>query len=108
MESPLSQEIESSIIDRNLKIPALNKFDGSGDPNDFLNIFNGRMAFYGHPEVARSRFFSTCLQDIALKWFNNLSPRLINFWATLKGKFRTWFSSNKKGGKITASLMMVR
>ena len=107
-ESPLSEDLEGAKINRRLKIPPINQFDGSTDPSDFLNTFDGRMAFYGHSDVARCRFFCTCLQGTALKWFNNLAPRSIDSWSALKTKFRNRFSSNKKGGKITASLMTVR
>ncbi|XP_074374819.1 uncharacterized protein LOC141715222 [Apium graveolens] len=66
------------------------------------------MAFYRHSEVARSQFFSTCLQGTALRWYNNLPSRSIDSWTTLKTKFQMRFSSNYKGGKITASLIMMR
>lgn len=66
------------------------------------------MAFYGHSETARCQFFSTCLRGTALRWYNNLRPRLIYSWSTLKSKFQTCFSSNYKGGKITASPMTIR
>lgn len=65
------------------------------------------MDFFGHSEVARWRFFSTCLKGTTLNWFNNLQPRSIDSWAILKSKFQIRFSSNKKGGKITASLITV-
>ncbi|XP_074361024.1 uncharacterized protein LOC141701241 [Apium graveolens] len=66
------------------------------------------MAFYRHSEVARCQLFSTCLQGTALRWYNNLPFRSIGSWTTLKTKFQTRFSSNYKGGKITASLIMMR
>lgn len=37
-ESLLSEEIESTVIDRHLIITPLNQLDGSGDTKDFLNI----------------------------------------------------------------------
>ncbi|XP_074346842.1 uncharacterized protein LOC141685650 [Apium graveolens] len=63
------------------------------------------MAFYGHSDVARCQFFSTCLQDTTLRWYNNLPSRSIDSWTTLKTKFQTRFSSNYKGEKIMASLI---
>ena len=107
-ESPLSEDIENAKIDRHLKIPSIDQFDGSTDPSDFINLFDGRMSFCGHPDVARCRFFYTCLKGTTLQWFNNLPPRSIDSWEVLKTKFRTRFSSNKRGGKITASLMTIR
>ncbi|XP_074362650.1 uncharacterized protein LOC141702951 [Apium graveolens] len=109
VESPLSRSIEKAKIDRNLKPPTLDQFDGSTDPSGFLNTFDGRMAFYGHSEVARCQFFSTCLQGTTLCWYNNLPSRSIDSWTTLKTKFQTRFSSNYKGGgKITASFITMR
>nr|XP_017245509.1 PREDICTED: uncharacterized protein LOC108217176 [Daucus carota subsp. sativus] len=106
--NPLSIDIENAKIDRNIKIPSVELFDGSTDPSDFLNMFDGRMSFCGHSEVARCRFFGTCLKGTALTWYNNLPPRSIDSWITMKNKFRARFSINKRGGKITASLMTVR
>lgn len=84
------------------------KSTGTTDPSDFINLFDGRIDFSGHLEVERCHFFSTCLKGTTLHWYNNLPPRSINSWSSLKGKFRTRFSSNKKGGKITASIMTIR
>lgn len=107
-ESPLSEEIESYKLDKHQKIPSIGQFDGSTAPSDFISQFDGRMSYYGHSEISRCRFFCTCLSGTALEWFENLPPRSIDSWNTLKNKFRTRFSSNKRGGKITASLMTVR
>ena len=105
---PLSEDIENAKVDMNLKIPSIELFDGTTDPLDFLNMFDGRMSFFRHEEIARCRFFCTCLKGTALEWFNNLPPRSIDSWQALKTKFRTRFSSNRRGGKITASLMTIR
>lgn len=102
-ESPLAEYTENAKINRDLKVPPIESFDGSTDPSDFINLFEGRMDLFGHSKVARCHFFSTCLH-----WFNNLQPRSIDSWATLKGKFWTRFSSNKRGCKITASLITAR
>ncbi|XP_074374330.1 uncharacterized protein LOC141714711 [Apium graveolens] len=104
-ESPLSLVLEKACIDRTLKTSALDHFDGSSNPLAFLNTFDGRMAFFGHSEIARCQFFSTCLQGTALRWYSNLPPRSIDSWTTLKSKFQARFSSNYKGIKVTASLM---
>lgn len=40
VESPLSLSIEKVNIDRPLKNPALDQFDGSTDPSGFLNTFD--------------------------------------------------------------------
>lgn len=85
-ESPLAELIENAKINRELKVPPIESFDGSTDPSDFINLFDGRMDFFGHSEVARCRFFLTCLKGTALNWFNNLQPRSIDSWSILKRK----------------------
>ena len=107
-DSPLTEDIENAPVDRHLKFPPMDHFDGTTDPADFLNTFDGRMSLHGHTDPTRCRFFCTCLKGNALSWFQNLPPRSITSWAMLKVNFRTRFSSNKRGGKITASLMTVR
>lgn len=105
LESPLIRTVERAKIDKTLKTPSL---DGSSNLLGFLNTFNGQKAFYGHSEVDRCQFVSSCLQGIALRWYNNLLPRSLDFWSILRNKFQAHFSSNYKGKKITASLMTIR
>lgn len=66
------------------------------------------MAIYSHSETAHFQFFSPCLQGTALRWYNNIPPRSIESWSTLKNKFQTRFYSNYKESKIIASLMTIR
>lgn len=66
------------------------------------------MTFYVHSEIEKCQFFSTCLKGTSLLWFNDLPARSISSWTDLKRKFKIRFSGNKKGGKITASLITVR
>lgn len=65
------------------------------------------MSFFGHSEVARCRFFSTCLKGTALHWFNGLPPWSVDSWSILKSKFYTRFSSNKRKCKLTTSLITI-
>ena len=94
-DSPLTEDIENAPVDRHLKFPPMDHFDGTTDPADFLNTFDGRMSLQGHTDSTRCHFFCTCLKGNALSWFQNLPPRSINSWAMLKVKFRTRFPSNK-------------
>lgn len=91
-ESPLSEDIENAKIDRRLKIPSIEPFDGTTNPLDFINVIDGRMSFFGHSDMVKCRFFCICLKGTALQWFNNLPPRSIESWHMLKNKFRTRFS----------------
>lgn len=84
MESSRSEIFENAKIDRHLKIPSLNQFDGFTDPSGSINLFDIRINFFEHTEIARCRFFYTCLKGIVLKWFNNLPPRPIGSWGSKK------------------------
>ena len=83
-DSPLSEDIENAKIDRHLKIPSIEQFDGTIDLMDFINMFDARMSFFGNAEIARCLFYYTCLKSTALEWFNNLPPRSIELWQALK------------------------
>lgn len=72
LKSPLSKRIERAKINKDLKVPSIDQFDGSANPAYFIHLFDGRMAFYGHSDVARCHYFSTCLKGPALMWYNNL------------------------------------
>lgn len=106
--NPLTKRTEKAKINRDLKVPNIEQFDGSADPADFVHVFDGRMAFYGHSDVARCQYFPTCLKGPTLMWYNNLPARFIDSWSVLKYKFKSRFSSNKKGRRMTASLINIR
>ena len=91
-DSLLSEDIENAKIDTHLKIPSIEQFDG-------------RMSFFGHAEIARCRFFCTCLNGTTLEWFNNLSDFSIESWRALKRQTRGLFIStmDRKIGAVNAS-----
>lgn len=92
-ESPLSRKIEKAKINMVLKVPSIDQFDGYADPAYFIHLFDGRMPFYGHSDVAKCQYFSTCLKVPALMWYNNLRARSVESWSTLKNKFKSRFST---------------
>lgn len=54
LESPLVEDLEKEKINKFLKVPPIELFDGSTDPSDFINLFDGRMDF---SVIQRSRDF---------------------------------------------------
>lgn len=52
-KSPLPVKTENANINRELKVPYIDSFDGYADPSYFINLFDGRMDFFGHSEIAR-------------------------------------------------------
>lgn len=104
----MTKRIERAKINRDLKVPSIDRFDGSTDPADFIHVFNRRMTFYGQSDIAKFQYFPTCLKGPTLMWYNNLPTRSIDSWSVLKNKFKVRFSTNKKGRKMTASLVNIR
>ncbi|WVY90612.1 hypothetical protein V8G54_036126 [Vigna mungo] len=54
--------------------PALEKYDGSTDPDNHLRIFINAMTFYTDNDPVICKAFSLSLKDEALEWYNTLPP----------------------------------
>ncbi|XP_047165756.1 uncharacterized protein LOC124834962 [Vigna umbellata] len=73
--------------------PTLDKYDGSGDPEEHLRSFVDAMTVYSPRENVWCRVFSLSIKGEALAWFHSLRPRTINSFATLRDMFERQFSA---------------
>ncbi|XP_047180349.1 uncharacterized protein LOC124847011 [Vigna umbellata] len=85
--------MEEQIPDR--AFPALEKYDGLGDPEEHLRSFVDVMAIYSPRENVWCRVFSLSIKGEALAWFHLLRPRTINNFATLRDMFERQFSAGR-------------
>ncbi|XP_047149020.1 uncharacterized protein LOC124821199 [Vigna umbellata] len=85
--------MEEQIPDR--MFPSLEKYDGSGDPEEHLRSSVDAMTVYSPRENVWCRVFSLSIKGEALAWFHSLRPRTINSFATLRDKFERQFSAGR-------------
>ncbi|XP_047168504.1 uncharacterized protein LOC124837239 [Vigna umbellata] len=75
--------------------PVLEKYDGSGDPEEHLRSFVDAMTIYLPRENVWCRVFLLSIKGEALAWFHSLRPRTINNFATLRDMFERQFSAGR-------------
>ncbi|XP_017428541.1 uncharacterized protein LOC108336577 [Vigna angularis] len=75
--------------------PVLEKYDGSGDPEEHLRSFVNAMTIYSPNENVWCKVFSLSIKGETLAWFHSLRPRTINDFATLRDMFERQFSTSK-------------
>ncbi|WVZ20352.1 hypothetical protein V8G54_007674 [Vigna mungo] len=85
--------------------PALEKYDGSTDPDNHLRIFINSMTFYTDSDPVICRAFSLSLKDEALEWYNTLPSGSVDCFATMETLFRRQYSSNRKQEITPVELM---
>ena len=57
------------------KMPRIEKYDGSGDPQSYLEAFRKHIILHGTPNAIAFRAFPLTLTRVAKDWFTGLPPR---------------------------------
>ncbi|XP_071694873.1 uncharacterized protein [Rutidosis leptorrhynchoides] len=84
----LCERIASCTLPANIVIPVtLGVYNGTTDPDDFLQIFEGAMKTQHWNDEVACHLFLTVLQSTAREWFAKLPPNGITYFADLREKF---------------------
>ncbi|GJS58242.1 reverse transcriptase domain-containing protein [Tanacetum coccineum] len=89
--------IEDYPLPDELKIPShFGSYDGKGDPNNFLHLFEGAICMQKWLMHVSCHMFTYTLKDSARIWWNSQKTGSILNYEDLKAKFRSHFSQQKK------------
>ncbi|GKD68338.1 reverse transcriptase domain-containing protein, partial [Tanacetum coccineum] len=89
--------IEDYPLPDGLKMPShIGSYDGKGDPNNFLHLFEGAICMQKWFMPVACHMFTYTLKDSALIWWNSQKIGSILNYEDLKAKFRSHFSQQKK------------
>ncbi|XP_071719457.1 uncharacterized protein [Rutidosis leptorrhynchoides] len=84
----LCERIAGYTLPANIVIPVtLGVYNGTTDPDDFLQIFEGAMKIQHWSDEVACHLFSTVLQSAAREWFAKLPPNGITCFTDLRKKF---------------------
>ena len=94
---------------RRRRMPAnVKTYDGTGDPDDHLKIFESAAMIENWPQPVWCHMFNSTLVGNARNWFSNLPRRSIDGFEELRRAFRLNFTQRKKCNKNPVELARVK
>ncbi|GJW78850.1 reverse transcriptase domain-containing protein [Tanacetum coccineum] len=95
--TPFVRWIEDYPFLDGLKMPShIGSYDGKGDPDNFLHLFEGAIRIQKWLMPVAYHMFTYTLKDSARVWWNSQKAGGILDYEDLKAKFRSHFSQQKK------------
>ncbi|PWA84319.1 retroelement [Artemisia annua] len=83
-------------------------YDGTGDPDDHLKVFESAAAIENWPQPVWCHMFNSTLVGNARTWFSKLPRRSIDGYETMRKAFRLNFTQRKKCAKNPVDLARIR
>ena len=90
--SPFSSEIVSVPVDR-VKLPGYVRYDGSTNPTEHLNAYQGHMSLGAHSDASWCKNFALTMTGLAQTWFQCLPEGSIPNFDDLATKFMSQYAS---------------
>ncbi|GKV02708.1 hypothetical protein SLEP1_g15104 [Rubroshorea leprosula] len=92
---PLNTNIILEPYPAGFRIPQLETYDGTKDPDDHLHAFYSCMQAQNASDALMCKIFPSTLRGNARTWYYSLPPRSINSYIELASAFATKFSSRR-------------
>ncbi|GKV40196.1 hypothetical protein SLEP1_g47864 [Rubroshorea leprosula] len=105
---PLNTNITLEPYPTGFKIPQLETYDGTKDPDDHLHAFYSCMQAQNASDALMCKIFPSTLRGNARTWYYSLPPRSISSYTEMASAFATKFSSRGLIRKTTTELMRVK
>ncbi|GKU87965.1 hypothetical protein SLEP1_g2288 [Rubroshorea leprosula] len=105
---PLNTNITLEPYPAGFRIPQLETYDGTKDPDDHLHAFYSCMQAQNASDALMCKIFPFTLRGNARTWYYSLPPKSISSYTELASAFATKFSSRRLIRKTTSELMRVR
>jgi len=106
--TPFSQEILEAPRLSKVKMPSIDLFDGTTDPDDPVDVYKAQMYVQDVDDRTCCRYFPATLKGIAQKWFNGLPRGSVSSFFQLAELFSAHFVASKKERKTSIHLAQIR
>ena len=80
---PFSERIRDYIMPNKFKMPRVEKYDGSGDPQAHLEAFRKHIILHGTLDEITCRAFPLTLKGVAKVWFTGLPSKSVGTFKEL-------------------------
>jgi hypothetical protein len=105
---PFTEQVKAYPMPDKFKMPRIEKYDGSGDPQDHLEAFREHLVLHGTPDEIACRAFPLTLKGVAKEWFTGLPPKSVGTFKELGRLFLTQFLATRKRKKNATCLLTLR
>jgi hypothetical protein len=105
---PFTERVKEYPMPDKFKMPRIEKYNGSGDPQDHLEAFREHIILHSTPDEIACRAFPLTLTGVAKEWFTGLPPKSVGTFKELGRLFLTQFLATRKRKKNATCLLTLR
>ncbi|GKV19151.1 hypothetical protein SLEP1_g29444 [Rubroshorea leprosula] len=105
--APLNLSITAEPYQEGFKIPHLETYDGSGDPDEHLHTYQAIMRIQNANDAMMCKVFPATLKTTARRWYHKLPRHSIDSYSQLAKLFSNKFASQREIKRTATELMQV-
>ncbi|GKV02926.1 hypothetical protein SLEP1_g15302 [Rubroshorea leprosula] len=105
--APLNLSITAEPYQEGFKIPHLETYDGTGDPDEHLHTYQAIMRIQNANDAMMCKVFPATLKSTAKRWYHKLPKHSIDSFSQLTKLFSNKFASQREIKRTAIELMQV-
>ncbi|GKV02988.1 hypothetical protein SLEP1_g15357 [Rubroshorea leprosula] len=105
--APLNLSITAKPYQEGFKIPHLETYDSSGDPDEHLHTYQAIMRIQNANDAMMCKVFPATLKSTTRRWYHKLPRHSIDSYSQLAKLFSNKFASQREIKRTTTELMQV-
>ncbi|GKV39439.1 hypothetical protein SLEP1_g47204 [Rubroshorea leprosula] len=105
--APLNLSITAEPYQEGFKIPHLETYDGSGDPDEHLHTYQAIMRIQNANDAMMCKVFPATLKSTARRWYHKFPRHSIDSYSQLAKLFSNRFASQREIKRTATELMQV-
>ena len=112
MTHPFSTPFNAEIINVSCygkaKMPKIDLYDGTTDPEEHLGVYKAQMYVQNVDDAACCHYFPATLNGVAQSWFNGLPSGAVTCFQDLDNKFVSQFIVSRKERRTSIHLSKIK